>query len=786
MFSKLGYKKNSKHKNRPYNLINSPSITMKGVDFPVLGIGDNGVMKLMNPGEDHFFEGAKTVLEFPMKQQGGSLFNSNKKLFVDSVLNSNKNLNWVKRLYEENPASINIPGQPFPSTHFMESSDNEVYPTVVDLNGSLKYLGNKARKFADSTNTSINFINDEQAQWFGENYKMGTNVLKKKLQKGGFPQFNSLSGDTTGQGLRNLKKNSLVYDKLKTKPVEAPEEVLQSQYNKTLNHPKTPLERLDSAHQSNILKYYHFLNTDNTSYSRDEESIDLTSGKFNTGKVPNRMVDDLVKSAKSNGLDPYTMLGLAGQESTFGKGYVGAASSKNIISGWDLGEKYSPYLYARFLADKKIPGVSTKKNSWGYEYNFNNEDSINSYLSNHPKISEDYFDKLNNQERPETFSYFDEAAKRIKAKGIQNYNAGDPNYSSDVNNSINLLKKDKNLTGYLKSKGYIKQKGGVKKYQGAGLFDPENILQTNNTGLSEDFGYQTPSDYPNSSFDSSERQPFSYSGLPLLFDSALSTLANGIDNRRKDQYRNSNLANPFNYLPKNNPTSDYEKFGNPSFQDGGQTDDSFDDSYLWDEEDDSQSAPDNEEVDTPEQQAPEEIPDEVNTFGNEDINTNQDEDFDGSSLVNVPKVGVVPTRIDPQVERLTNIYKNNTSSLADSISERESGGNYTATNPNSSAAGKYQFLWNTWKPKIGRITGIKTKQDFLNNPDAQEQFYSWYEQNELKPAVNRIKPLAQGYSDKQLAKLIHYRGEKGAMDYLNGDLGDKPEKYNMSISKYIN
>lgn len=46
--------------------INSNSITMKGVNYPVLGISNTGDEKLMMPGEDYKFDG-ESVTEYPMK-----------------------------------------------------------------------------------------------------------------------------------------------------------------------------------------------------------------------------------------------------------------------------------------------------------------------------------------------------------------------------------------------------------------------------------------------------------------------------------------------------------------------------------------------------------------------------------------------------------------------------------------------------------------------------------------------------------------------------------------------
>ena len=119
---------------------------------------------------------------------GGGLFNTDKKAFVDSTLNANKNLEFVKRLYEKHPQTVQIPGQPYPSTHFMEydSASARVYPTVVNKNGKLEYLGkgDPAYDYADSSKEYIQFPNPEQAMWFGSGYKQGTGVLPKHATGG--------------------------------------------------------------------------------------------------------------------------------------------------------------------------------------------------------------------------------------------------------------------------------------------------------------------------------------------------------------------------------------------------------------------------------------------------------------------------------------------------------------------------------------------------------------------------------------------------------------------------
>ena len=67
IYSTTGYKRDSKDRNRPYNLIPSGNITMKDVEFPVLGVDNLGNSKMMYPENDYKFEGNR-VLEIPMKQ----------------------------------------------------------------------------------------------------------------------------------------------------------------------------------------------------------------------------------------------------------------------------------------------------------------------------------------------------------------------------------------------------------------------------------------------------------------------------------------------------------------------------------------------------------------------------------------------------------------------------------------------------------------------------------------------------------------------------------------------
>ena len=65
--STKGYLHNSPDVNNEQNIIEGNQITMKGVEFKVLGMDDRGYTKIMYPGYDYIFPGAKYVIEKPLK-----------------------------------------------------------------------------------------------------------------------------------------------------------------------------------------------------------------------------------------------------------------------------------------------------------------------------------------------------------------------------------------------------------------------------------------------------------------------------------------------------------------------------------------------------------------------------------------------------------------------------------------------------------------------------------------------------------------------------------------------
>lgn len=66
-----GYTPGTDTFNNPFNIIPSNNITMENTPFPVIGYPNNGVPKVMKPGNRYTFPEASSVLEIPLLQNGG-------------------------------------------------------------------------------------------------------------------------------------------------------------------------------------------------------------------------------------------------------------------------------------------------------------------------------------------------------------------------------------------------------------------------------------------------------------------------------------------------------------------------------------------------------------------------------------------------------------------------------------------------------------------------------------------------------------------------------------------
>jgi|14BtaG_2_1085337.scaffolds.fasta_scaffold01353_2 hypothetical protein len=70
VFSTEGYRKDSPDVDNLFNIINSPNISMKDVEFPIMGIDNLGNKQIMYPGGEYKFQGDQ-VFEIPMFEHGG-------------------------------------------------------------------------------------------------------------------------------------------------------------------------------------------------------------------------------------------------------------------------------------------------------------------------------------------------------------------------------------------------------------------------------------------------------------------------------------------------------------------------------------------------------------------------------------------------------------------------------------------------------------------------------------------------------------------------------------------
>lgn len=122
------------------------------------------------------------------------------------------------------------------------------------------------------------------------------------------------------------------------------------------------------------------------------------------------------------------------------------------------------------------------------------------------------------------------------------------------------------------------------------------------------------------------------------------------------------------------------------------------------------------------------------------------------------------------------------------LSGVESGGKYDATNPNSSATGKYQFLWKTWGDDISRWAGAPVSQKmFLSNPKLQDLYMKDHHDTTLMQGAKTLRnssPNASKRSDTELKALIHFKGLEGARKYLDQGVDDTSAN-NIGVEDYL-
>lgn len=119
---------------------------------------------------------------------------------------------------------------------------------------------------------------------------------------------------------------------------------------------------------------------------------------------------------------------------------------------------------------------------------------------------------------------------------------------------------------------------------------------------------------------------------------------------------------------------------------------------------------------------------------------------------------------------------------------------YAAWNKKTNALGKYQFVWSEWGNKIQNFAKRPvTMQEFINDPDLQEQYAAHYYKNSLLPDAEKLQRRhgdrlkAWGYEHPADAKaLIHFLGYNNAVNWLQtGQLPAYIKKDNVTVRKYL-
>lgn len=141
----------------------------------------------------------------------------------------------------------------------------------------------------------------------------------------------------------------------------------------------------------------------------------------------------------------------------------------------------------------------------------------------------------------------------------------------------------------------------------------------------------------------------------------------------------------------------------------------------------------------------------------------------------------------------------NPGDVINKIGKQESGGDYGARNPYSSATGKYQFL-KSWAGQIKSFAGYPNSFDadqvmesFRRDPRLQEEFMQHVVNDIYMPEVEKLQPIASRYGLDQdkLIRMIHFRGIGDTRKRLKtGDFSvsqeEKDRFKNPDIMSYLN
>ena len=139
--------------------IGSNNITMQGVNYPVLGVSDQGDTQMMYPEQNYQFKGNK-VTEYPMMQNGGKVNTLEGDLISKVIMNRNRDKNFVNRAYAlgQNPGMFSVQDpENFGNvmSHKMAYGEDDsgqayMYPTIMNNNNEAIKVPNQYADYISS------------------------------------------------------------------------------------------------------------------------------------------------------------------------------------------------------------------------------------------------------------------------------------------------------------------------------------------------------------------------------------------------------------------------------------------------------------------------------------------------------------------------------------------------------------------------------------------------------------------------------------------------------------
>lgn len=323
--------------------IPSNRITMQGVDYPVTGVDDTGYIQHMLPGQEYMFPG-NTVTEYPhIARKGGSVHKDYKipkptKKGLNSKAYS-RSLQATNRLFLENPLFAKPKSKKSKifdpkAKYYQNGGESDDYVYLDNL------LPEEIEEYAKGgyviEDVSIPTLNQKQRGGqtiaIGEVYKYsGRPDSEYKMNEDGKWTIKNASThnkfvpikDPTGSRSAELERNAIsetdFFIEQKKRNKELLKEIKNPKSFITLEDPRTIRA---------------------TSGQKINPNVDLMSGKYNEAVIKN-----IIKKAKSLGVDPATAVAIALQESRIGQT---DPSLGHLLHG----ESEDPYAYINFYKQK--------------------------------------------------------------------------------------------------------------------------------------------------------------------------------------------------------------------------------------------------------------------------------------------------------------------------------------------------------------------------------------------------------------------------------------------------